>query len=195
MRARLVNEEQIGKPQMFNKKQIIDFMLAGEEPEVQEMMRPEYESASKEEFEELANAIGFQPIGKFWTASDVVDSRENYGRHGEYSPEYWDGFDLDQEIYDRNPDHDVDESLNEKSSIEGDYAEAQWKMDKFMPDDFDLQSEFYEILDDETKSKEEKIEELIEFFGNYADEETAMHYFPKNGTLEGFVEYIVNNEG
>ena len=162
MRARLVNE-QIGKPQMFNKKQIIDFMLAGEEPEVQEMMRPEYESTSKEEFEELADAIGFHPIGKFWTAETVT----NY----------------------------ANESLNEKSSIEGDYAEAQWKMDKFMPDDFDLQSEFYEILDDETKSKEEKIEELIEFFGNYADEETAMHYFPKNGTLEGFVEWIVNNEG
>jgi len=69
MRARLVSESI--KPTIYNKKQIIDFMLAGEDEEVQEMMKPEYESASKEEFEELAASIGFKPIGGFWTASDV----------------------------------------------------------------------------------------------------------------------------
>lgn len=166
MRARLVIEEEIGKPVIYNKKQIIDLMLAGEEPEVQEIMRTEYETADPEEFKELAASIGFHPIGKFWTAHDVVD-----------------------------PYDTTNENLNEgKSQIEGDYTEAVWKMDKFMPDDFELQAEYYEILDDETMDEEEKVQKLIEFFDSYADEDIMDRYFPEGGTIEGFARYIVDEE-
>ena len=70
MRAWKVNEG-LGKMPVYNKKEIIDFMLAGEEEEVQEIMRKEYETVSSDEFEELAAAIGFSPMGKYWTMLDM----------------------------------------------------------------------------------------------------------------------------
>jgi hypothetical protein len=123
---------------------------------------------------------------------DLYDPQDDYGKFCSRQP--GEDFDLDQEIYDRNPDYDVDESVNESSSIEGDYAEAVWKMDKFMPEDPDLQSEYWEMLNDEDIDEEEKVERLIEFFDNYADEDIMNRYFPKGGTLEGFAKYIVDEE-
>jgi hypothetical protein len=81
-----------------------------------------------------------------------------------------------------------------KSDESDDYAEAHWKMDKFMPDDEDSQNEYYEILDDTTLLREEKIKKLISIL-ECGDEEIMQHYFPIGGTIEGFAEYIVDTEG
>jgi hypothetical protein len=88
----------------------------------------------------------------------------------------------------------VRESLYEgQSDTSDDYAEAHWKMDKFMPDDDDLLSEFNSILDDDTMSRGEKINSVIEILYR-GDTEIMQHYFPKGGTVEDFAEYIVNKE-
>jgi hypothetical protein len=44
-----------------------------------------------------------------------------------------------------------------------DYTEAAWKIDKFMPEDPELQDEYYKILGDTSLSPEEKYEEIAEF--------------------------------
>jgi len=99
-------------------------------------------------------------------------------------------------IYDRNPDHDVDESVNERfehpeeDSLE-DYSEAFYKMDKFMPNEEGLQNEFYDII--ENSAPEEVIDELVMFLQEYADIETMEQYFPEGGTIEEFADYINQN--
>jgi hypothetical protein len=70
MRAKLVSES-LGKAPIYNKKEIIDFMLANQEPETVDMLRHEYETIPADEFEDLAGSIGFGPIGKYWTALDL----------------------------------------------------------------------------------------------------------------------------
>jgi hypothetical protein len=83
--------------------------------------------------------------------------------------------------------------INE-SMFEPGYAEAEWKMDKFMPDDQELQDEYYEILDDPTISNKEKYEKIAEFIKyNVQDEERMYSYFPENGTIEEFAKYLVDN--
>ena len=44
-----------------------------------------------------------------------------------------------------------------------DFSEIIYKMDKWASEDFDDQARFYEIVDDETLSKEQKIEEIEDF--------------------------------
>ena len=66
-----------------------------------------------------------------------------------------------------------------------DYSEAQWKMDKFMSDNADLE-EYDEIIDSG------EVEALVEFIEvNCVDEDRMHRYFPKGGTVQGFAEYII----
>ncbi len=66
-----------------------------------------------------------------------------------------------------------------------DYSEAQWKMDKFMSDNADLE-EYDEIID---SGEVEALAEFIEV--NCVDEDRMHRYFPKGGTVQGFAEYII----
>ena len=67
------------------------------------------------------------------------------------------------------------------------YAEAQWKMDKFMDDNADF-DEYYSLV------QAKDVEGLVEFLeNNVASEERMMQYFPEGGTLKGFAEYLINN--
>ncbi len=66
-----------------------------------------------------------------------------------------------------------------------DYSEAQWKMDKFMSDNADLE-EYDEIIDSG------EVEALVEFIEvKCVDEDRMYRYFPKGGTVQGFAEYII----
>jgi len=57
-------------------------------------------------------------------------------------------------------------------------------MDKFMPDDQDLQDEWYEILQTKNKS------ELKNFLQGNADLERMSRYMPRGGSISGFVNYL-----
>jgi hypothetical protein len=70
MRAKLVSES-LGKSPIYNKKEIIDFMLANQEPETIDYLRHEYENLQQDEFKDLAASIGFGPVGKYWTVLDL----------------------------------------------------------------------------------------------------------------------------
>jgi len=71
------------------------------------------------------------------------------------------------------------------------YGELEFKMDKYMPDDPELQAEYYEILDDPDMDIAEKQEKLIYFFNEYMLEERFCQYLPKGGSLEGFVNFLI----
>ena len=71
-----------------------------------------------------------------------------------------------------------------------DYSETSWKMDKFMPDDPDIQEEYYEILGSQGGDKEQELED---FFECHAEEDMMERYFPEDGTLRGFCEWLVSN--
>ena len=67
------------------------------------------------------------------------------------------------------------------------YAEAQWKMDKFMDDNADF-DEYYSLV------QAKDVEGLVEFLEmNVASEERMMQYFPEGGTIEAFAQYLINN--
>ncbi len=66
-----------------------------------------------------------------------------------------------------------------------DYSEAQWKMDKFMSDNADLE-EYDEIID---SGEVEALSEFIEV--NCVDEDRMHRYFPKGGTVQEFAKYII----
>ena len=78
------------------------------------------------------------------------------------------------------------------------YSEVDFKMDKWMPDESEIQDEYYDIKDSTTLSKEEKIEQLSEFFEMHACEETFFHYIDEEdreeASIRGFCEYVVNQE-
>lgn len=78
--------------------------------------------------------------------------------------------------------------LNENAD---DYTEAYWKMDKFMPEE--ASAEFYSIIDSDSSSDEEKRNNLLTFFNDNADVQIMMRYFPKNGTVEGFIDHIMSD--
>jgi len=82
-------------------------------------------------------------------------------------------------------------SVNEAKNI--DYLELSFKMDKFMPEDSELMTEYWEILDNNKMKDKEKFEEIKDFLINYSDEESMMKYMPKGGTLDGFVKYLIEN--
>lgn len=77
-----------------------------------------------------------------------------------------------------------------KSMIE--YGELEWKMDKYMPDEEDLQQEYHDILDDMELSEVNKKQQLIDFFYSNADTERMYRYMPEGGTLEGYVQYLID---
>ena len=62
---------------------------------------------------------------------------------------------------------DTDNGESEKA----DYDEASWNMDKWMPDDYDTQQEFYYIVDEEDDPAVQ-LEDMIELLKNEADEDT-----------------------
>ena len=67
------------------------------------------------------------------------------------------------------------------------YAEAQWKMDKFMDDNADF-DEYYSLV------QAKDVDGLVEFLeNNVASEERMMQYFPEDGTIEAFAQYLINN--
>jgi len=210
MRAKFINEERMvhqpdAESMAFEIAQVVQSTYSGDDVVyetnqqdlsiLQEIIEEYVETDDIEEMadvEWIKQNLSDDQISEIYTS--LIDEGFINGGDFDDEDEPNDKFDLDQDIYDRNPDYDVDESVNEASSIEGDYAEAVWKMDKFMPDDFELQAEYYEILDDETKDEEQKIQELTEFFQEYADEEIMYRYFPKNGSISGFAKYIVDEE-
>lgn len=66
------------------------------------------------------------------------------------------------------------------------YEELEHKMDKFMPDDPDLQDEYYDMLD---KHDEEG---LVAFFHEWSDSDAVRRYAGKGATVEGFVKYLLD---
>jgi hypothetical protein len=73
-----------------------------------------------------------------------------------------------------------------KSKEKRDYSETSWKMDKYMPNDSEIQDEYYTILDDGDA------DELVDFFeANMNDEERFESLLPKGGTLKGFCKYLI----
>ena len=80
-------------------------------------------------------------------------------------------------------------------SMFGGYDEAEWQMDKFLPETQELQDEYYEILDDEDMDDEEKIEVLADFIENNCEDEERMYsYFPENGSIYGLAAYIISQQ-
>lgn len=73
------------------------------------------------------------------------------------------------------------------------YDELQWKMSKFLPDDYDLQKEFFSIVTDNDLSTKEKISEIIDFLNSHADMEILYNYMPGEGSLEEFADFLVKN--
>lgn len=78
----------------------------------------------------------------------------------------------------------------EKKGAKLDYSEAAFKMDKFMSDDVDDIEQYSEALN--TLNKADAIEGVKECLTNDSNEELMFQYFPENGTIEGFAEYLVN---
>ena len=67
------------------------------------------------------------------------------------------------------------------------YAEAQWNMDKFMDDNASF-DEYYSLI------QAKDVDGLVEFLeNNVASEERMMQYFPEDGTIEAFAQYLINN--
>lgn len=104
----------------------------------------------------------------------------------------WHGDESTEEDFEKT--RDEQENLEDEHPEEGDYGEVYYKIDKYMPDDVELQDEYYDILDDVNLSKEEKIDALTEFFENNAEEETFYFYAPENATFRGFAEYVVGED-
>lgn len=95
--------------------------------------------------------------------------------------------DHDEDFEDED-DHENDEDDEDEGEL--DFSEIEWKLDKFMPEDEDVQKEYYEILDDETTSPEEKAKELEDFFNNYADEDRLNDYLGKDRSIADFAAYL-----
>jgi hypothetical protein len=68
MRAKLVNES---SGQIYNKQQVIELILSGEDDEVKKIMRNEIALLSKEEFDEMAKDAGLESFGKYWTPDSI----------------------------------------------------------------------------------------------------------------------------
>jgi hypothetical protein len=94
----------------------------------------------------------------------------------------------------------VKEYLNEKFTEDSDpikdmgiglkdYSEAAYKLDNYMPEDKDLMNEYYEILNSD-EGVYTKINKLTSFLQEYINDQ-LFRYFPKEGTINGFAEYII----
>lgn len=83
--------------------------------------------------------------------------------------------------------------LNENNSDDK-YSEVYFKMDKFLPDDQELQEEYYDIIDSQI-SYEEKIQELATFLNEYIDEETFSSYMnDEEFSFSEFAKYIIDRD-
>ena len=80
------------------------------------------------------------------------------------------------------------ENIAELPTAGKEYAEAQWNMDKFMDDNADF-NDYYNIL--QSKNVEDMVDFLI---NNTTSEERMMSYFPENGSIEAFANYLINNQ-
>lgn len=117
----------------------------------------------------------------------------------EYNPEFGDP---DQDDEDEpypggltQDDYDEDEIFEDNISEESskDYKETNQKIEKFMPDDEELQEEFYEIFA-ANLPREKKFKLLLIFFKEHADEEMLEYYLPEGGSLEEFIDYLLGKE-
>ena len=131
--------------------------------------------------------------------NELPDSRAKFMKEdfSNYENEDYEGDEKmsDEDINNNNIDDEVEDDYeNEEEGFDG-YEEAAYKFDKFMPDDPEIQDEYYEILDSEDLEDEEKIEELAAFIeDNCEDEERMYSYFPKDGTIEEFAAYLVEQQ-
>lgn len=75
-----------------------------------------------------------------------------------------------------------------------DYTIAYEKFDKIMPDDNDLQWDYFNILDNKDLTSDEKRKELTELITDNIDMEKFMRYTNNEGTIDGLVNFILNNE-
>lgn len=91
-----------------------------------------------------------------------------------------------------NWDNEDDFEGQDEADIEDCYAMAYGKIDKMLPDDSDLQKEFYEIIDSEDEITT-KYTEMEEFFVINIDEDRFDSYC-KNGNLKDFAAYVVQKE-
>ena len=88
-----------------------------------------------------------------------------------------------------NSNDDDDNDFDEDGEL--DFSEISWKMDKYMPEDEDIQREYHEILDGDS-SRKNKIKEIIEFFNTYAND--RLDNYLGNQKLKDFVAYLVDND-
>jgi hypothetical protein len=103
----------------------------------------------------------------------------------------------DQDDEESKPDnwwhpHFDDNVEMDETDIEDCYAMAYDKIDKMLPDDPELQKEFYEIIDSEDEITT-KYTEMEEFFVINIDEDRFDSYC-KNGNLKDFATYVVQKE-
>lgn len=77
---------------------------------------------------------------------------------------------------------------------EVDYSEAYFKLDKFLPDNQEIQDEYYEIIDSQN-STEQRIKELTTFLYNYMDESEFETYLEEGQeySINDFAKYIIDS--
>jgi hypothetical protein len=79
------------------------------------------------------------------------------------------------------------DSTTTKTSNKISYDDVIFKMDKYLPDDEELQNDYYDLIDEKDKKG------LIDFFNTEADMDRMHKYMPKNGTLEDLVDSLVKS--
>jgi len=84
----------------------------------------------------------------------------------------------------------IDEILKQSGikKSKANYDELAWKIDKYMPEEYEAQKEYYRLL----KKKNKK--ELIAFFYENADMERMKAYMPSGGTIDDFVDYLIRKK-
>lgn len=73
--------------------------------------------------------------------------------------------------------------------MEGTLEIAYDKFDKYMPEDSEIQNEYYEILDGESTNNE-KIDSLVEFIDIHADEDRLQSYLGE-ASIKELATYII----
>ena len=93
-----------------------------------------------------------------------------------------------------------EEALNAMTDIEDEfnigyevaYGHVEINMDMFMPVEEEIENMYYSLLKPDN-GEAASVEELIKFFDLYADMEVFEGYLPNGGSLEGFCEYLIEN--
>lgn len=98
----------------------------------------------------------------------------------------------EEESYEDDYEDDDDDDFPKVGEEDQQYSEAYFRMDKFMPDEGS--QEFYDIIDNDELEEQEKAEQLANYIEeNCQDEERMYSYFPKNGNLIEFAQYIIGH--